>query len=148
MRTLFRLAAPVLAAAAIALGSGSTVLAAASPVNESLDTSWCFPDVTITYCFEVTGHVHYLDNKAGSSLTSQQTTITRVYDASGTYLGESRSVEQLRGVFANDGTTVLSSRTHTHSRVGDEDCIYHLVIKIVDFEVTVDHTVSTCTGPV
>ncbi len=29
----------------------------------------------------------------------------------------------LRGVFANDGTTVLSSRIHTRSRAGEEDCV-------------------------
>ena len=147
MRTLFRLVAPVLAAAAIALGSGSAALAAASPASESLDANWCFQDVTTLYCFDVTGHVHYLDNKAGSSLTLQQTTVTTVYEA-GVVVGESKSVEQLRGVFAEDGTTVLSSRIHTRSRVGEEDCIYHMVLKIVDYEVTLDHTTSTCTGPV
>ena len=147
MRKLFRLAVPVLAAAAIALGSGSGALAASTPTQMSLDESWCFQDSIIRYCFDVTGHVTFKSNQAGESLTSQQTTITKVYE-NGVYVGESKSVEQLRGVFANDGTTVLSSRTHTHSRVGEEDCVYHLVIKIVDFEVTVDHTVSTCTGPV
>ena len=147
MRTLFRIVTPILAAAAIALGSGSAVLAGASSSNESLDTSWCFQDVTIRYCFDVTGHVHYLDNKAGSSLTLQQTTITKVYEGD-VYQGESKSVEQLRGVFANDGTIVMSSRIHTRSRVGDEDCVYHMVLKIVDYEVTVDHTTSTCGGPV
>ncbi len=73
--------------------------------------------------------------------------VTKVYE-SGVYLGESKSVEQLRGVFANDGTTVLSSRIHTRSRVGEEDCVYHMVLKIVDYEVTVDHTTSTCGSPV
>jgi hypothetical protein len=147
MRKLFRIVTPILAAAAIVLSSGSTVLAGASSSNESLDTSWCFHDVTITYCFDVTGHVHYLDNKAGSSLTLQETTITKVYQDD-VYQGESKDVEQLRGVFANDGTVVMSSRIHTHSRVGDEDCIYHMVLKIVDYEITVDHTTSTCGGPV
>ena len=147
MRKLFRILTPILAATAIALGSGSAVLAGASSESQSLNTSWCFQDSTILYCFDVTGHVHYLDNKAGESLTVQQTTITKVYE-SGVYLGQSKSVEQLRGVFADDGTTVLSSRVHTRSRVGEEDCVYHMVLKIVDFEVTVDHTTSTCGGPV
>ena len=112
MRKLFRILTPILAAAAIALSSGSAVLAAASSESDSLDTSWCFQDVTMRYCFDVTGHVHYLDNKAGESLTLQQTTITKVYEGD-VYQGESKSVEQLRGVFADDGTVVMSSRVHT-----------------------------------
>ena len=147
MRKLFRIVAPVLAAAAIALGSGSTALAGATPQNLSLVNSWCFQDSTTTYCFDVTGHVLFLDNKAGSSLTIQETTITKVYE-SGVYQGESKSVEQFRGVFANDGTTVLSSRIHTHSRVGEEDCVYKMVLKIVDYELAVLHTQSTCGDPV
>lgn len=147
MRKLFRLAVPVLAAAAIAIGSGSTALAAASPENMSLDESWCFDDVVLVYCFDVTGHATFKSNQAGESLTVQQTTVTKVYEG-GVYVGESKSVEQLRGVFANDGTTVLSSRIHTRSRVGEEDCVYHMVLKIVDYELAVDHTTSTCTGPV
>ena len=71
-----------------------------------------------------------------------------VNDGDGAYVGESKSVEQLRGVFAADGSTVISSRIHTRSRVGEEDCIYRMVLRIVDYEVTVDHTRSTCTGPV
>src|SRR4051794_1200704 len=147
MRKLFRILTPILAATAIALSSGSAVLAAATPENDSLNTSWCFQDVTMRYCFDVTGHVHYLDNKAGESLTLQQTTITKVYEGD-VYQGESKSVEQLRGVFANDGTVVMSSRVHTRSRIGEEDCVYKMVLKIVDYEVTVDHTQSTCGGPV
>jgi hypothetical protein len=143
MRKLFRILTPILAATAIALSSGSAVLAAASSESDSLNTSWCFQDVTMRYCFDVTGHVHYLDNKAGESLTLQQTTITKVYEGD-VYQGESKSVEQLRGVFADDGTVVMSSRVHTRSRVGEEDCVYHMVLKIVDYEITVDHTTSTC----
>ena len=148
MRKLFRLAVPVLAAAAIALGSGSSALAAATPEKLSLNDYWCFDDVVAKYCFDVTGHATFKSNQAGESLTVQQTTVTTVYDADGTYVGQSKSVEQLRGVFANDGTTVISSRIHTRSRVGEEDCFYRMILKIVDYELAVDHTKSTCTGPV
>ena len=145
MRHALRLLAPVLTAAVIVLGSATSALAAATPTKESLDASWCFHDVTLTYCFEVTGFVHYLDNKAGSSVTSNQTTRTAFYE-NGEYIGSSKSVEQLRGVFQNDGTVVLQSSTHTQSRVGDESCHYEMVVRIADYEVVVDHVTSSCGG--
>ena len=145
MRKALRLLAPALTAAVIALGSATSALAAATPTKESLEASWCFNDVTVTYCFEVTGFVHYLDNSAGSSVTSNQTTRTSFYQ-NGEYIGSSKTVEQLRGVFQNDGTVVLQSSMHVQSRLGDEKCTYHMVVRIADFDVVVDHVNSTCGG--
>ena len=143
MRKLFRLAVPVLAAAAIALGSGSTALAAASPTTLSLDANWCFDDVVMLYCFDVDGQARFLDNKAGSSVTVNETTRTTYYQ-NGVYVGASKSVEMFRGVFQNDGTDVLQSLIHTRSTVFGEDCEYHMVLRISNYEAVVDHVVSTC----
>jgi hypothetical protein len=143
MRKLFRLAVPVLAAAAIALGSGSTALAAASPTILSLDANWCFEDGVMRYCFDVDGQVHFLDNKAGSSVTVNEITRTTYYQ-NGEYAGESMSVQMFRGVFQNDGTNVLQSLIHTRSTAFGEDCVYRMVLRISDYEVVVDHVESTC----
>src|SRR5436190_18925209 len=88
MRNALRLLIPVLTAAVIVLGSGSSVLAAATPTKESLDANWCFTDVTRTYCFDVDGTVHYLDNSAGSSLTYTAITRTSFFE-DGQYIGSS-----------------------------------------------------------
>jgi hypothetical protein len=145
MRKLFRIVTPILAAAAIALGSGSAALAAAAPRNVSLDDAWCFQDVTITYCFDVTGHALFLDNKPGESVTINETTRTTVYE-SGVYAGESKSTTNDRFVFQDDGTVVMKTTVHTRSRIGDEDCTYHMVLRLADFEATVYHVNSTCGG--
>ena len=142
LRKLFRIAAPILAATAIALGSGSAALAAA-PTSMSLDTSWCFTDSPMTYCFDITGKAQFLDNKAGSSVTIQETTRTTYY-RSGEYVGSSMAVEHFRSVFQEDGTVVMQSAIHTRSTVDGEDCVYHLVLRLADYEATVYQVKSTC----
>ena len=97
MRKLFRIAAPILAATAIALGSGSTALAA-RPTTMPLDDDYCFVDVTMTYCFDFEGKVQFLDNKVGSSVDVHEITRTTYYRL-GEYVGESMAVEHFRGVF-------------------------------------------------
>ena len=106
MRSLFRFVAPVIAAGAIVL-AGSTAALAATSKTDSLDANWCFDDVVVLYCFDVTGTVKYVDGKAGSSVTVHQRTVTTYYEG-GVYAGESRSVEMLRGVFQNDGTVTMT----------------------------------------
>ena len=145
MRKLFRLVAPVLAAAAIALGSGSTALAAASPTSVSLDANWSFQDGSTEYRFDVTGRAHFLDNKVGSSVTVNEITRTTVYE-SDQYVGETQSVQMFRGVFAADGTVTMQSVINTRSSAGDETCTYRLVLRLVDYEATVFHETSTCGG--
>jgi hypothetical protein len=143
MRNPFRLLAPVLAVAAIVLAGGSSALAAAAPSSASLDANWCFQDASIQYCFDVDGTVHYLDTKVGSSVTVNEIIRTTVY-ASGEYAGESMSVEMFRGVFEADGTVVMQSLIHTRSNVGGEDCTYHMVLRLADYEAVVYRVTSTC----
>jgi hypothetical protein len=145
MRRPLRLIAPVLAVAAIVLGGASSALAAATPSSASLDATWCFQDASTQYCFDVTGTVQYLDTKIGSSVNIHEITRTTVYE-SGQYLGESMSVETLRGVFEADGTVVFQSLVHTRSTVGDEACTYHMVLRLADYEAVVYQVTSTCGG--
>jgi len=106
MRNPFRFLAPVIAAAAIILGGASSALAAASPSSASLDANWCFQDISIEYCFDVTGTVHYLDTKIGSSVDIHEITRTTVFE-SGQLVGEAMSVTADRGEFQADGTVVF-----------------------------------------
>ena len=145
MRKLFRLVAPVIAATAIALGSGSAALAAATPTSLPLDANWCFQDGIVEYCFDVDGRVQFLDNKVGSSVTVHEITRTTYY-VSGQYAGESKSVEMLRGVFQADGTAVMQSAVHTRSTAYGEGCSYHMVLRLADYEAVVYQVTSTCGG--
>ena len=143
MRSLFRLIAPVLAAASIVLAGGSSALAAASPSSASLDASWCYETGSKTYCYDIDGTVHYLDTSAGSSVTINKITRTTVYE-SGQYAGETMSVTLSRGVFEADGTVVIQTVTNTRSDAGDEPCTYRLVLRLVDYEAVVYQTTLTC----
>jgi hypothetical protein len=145
MRHPLRLIAPIVAVAALVLAGASSALAAAQPSSASLDSAWCFQDVTTQYCFDVTGEVKYLDNKIGSTANIHAITRTTVYE-SGVYVGESQSVEYFRGVFGADGTVVFQSLIHTRSTVGDESCTYHLVLRLADYEAVVYQVNSTCGG--
>jgi len=143
MRHLLRPVAPILAIAALVLVGASSALAAASPSSASLDADWCFQDGSTQYCFDVDGTVHYLDNKAGSTVTINQITQTTVYEA-GQYAGSSKSVTMNRGVLQSDGTVVIQAVVHTRSTVGDDDCTYHMVLRLADYEAVVYQVTSTC----
>jgi hypothetical protein len=143
MRPLFRVVAPVLAAAAIVLAGGSSALAVATPSSASLDTNWCFQDGSTQYCFDVDGTVRYLDTKVGSTVTVNEIIRTTVYE-SGEYAGESMSVQMLHGVFQADGTVVTQSVVNTKSTVGGESCVYRMVLRLADYEAVVYQVTSTC----
>lgn len=143
MHRFVRLAAPVVAALAIAVAGASSALAAAQTQSVSLDADWCFQDGSTQYCFDVDGKAQFVDNQAGSSVTINSITRTTVYE-SGAYAGESKSVQMFRGVFAADGTVTMQSNVHTRATSGDETCTYKMVLRIVDYEFVLDHTVSTC----
>ena len=143
MRTLFRLAAPVLAAAAIALGSGSSALAAAAPSSASLDANWCYEDGTTRSCYDIDGTIRYLDTTAGSTVTVNEIVRTTVYE-SGAYAGETMSVQMLRGAFQADGTAITQTVVNTRSSVGGEGCTYRLALRLVDYEAVLVQGTSTC----
>ena len=143
MRHLLRPVAPILAIAALVLVGASSAFAAASPSSASLDADWCFQDGSTQYCFDVDGTVHYLDNKAGSTVTINEITQTTVYEA-GQYAGSSKSVGMYRGVFQADGTVVIQTVVNTRSTVGDDDCTYRMVLRLVDYEAVVYQVTSTC----
>ena len=49
-----------------------------------------------------------------------------------------------RGEFQADGTVVMQSLIHTRSNIGDEPCVYRMVLRLVDYEAVVYQVTSTC----
>jgi hypothetical protein len=144
MRQLFRLLAPVLAAGAIVLAGATATLAASSPSSSSLDASFCYADGSTQYCYVIDGTIRYLDTKAGSSVTVNEMTRTTLYE-SGQYVGESFSTSTFRGTFASDGTVVMQSVVNTRSSLGDDPCVYRMVLRLVDYQDAVVYQVTaTC----
>ena len=145
MRSLTRFVAPLLAVTALVIAGGSSALAAASPSVVPIDQSWCFDDGATDYCFDMDGKVVFLDTKAGSSVTITERVKTTVYE-DGAYYGETFSTQLLRGVFQADGTVASQSVIHTRSSGGDEDCTYHMVLRLADYEAVTYHETSSCGG--
>jgi hypothetical protein len=143
MRSLTRLVAPVLAATAIVLAGSSSALAAASPNVIPIDQAWCFDDGSTDYCFDMDGQVVFLDNTAGSSVTITERVKTTVYE-DGAYYGETFSTQLLRGVFGADGSVASQTVIHMRTSGGKEDCTYHLVLHLADYEAVTYHVSSTC----
>lgn len=146
MRSLIRIAAPLLAVAAIALGGTSTALAA-SPVayQVPIDEAWCFDDGARDYCFEVTGHAQFVTNGSKESVVSTTRFHTSFYEHDA-YIGESTVTSLDRFVLGADGTYTQQTVWHTRSAVGGEVCSMQVVWLAAEFEVVVDHFSGGCTG--
>ena len=144
MPRFIRIVAPVLAAAAIALGGASSALAAASPVIWDLDAEWCFDDSpSYVYCFDIDGKAVFQDNKAGSAVTvTERFQTTFIED--GVVIGEATEVSLLRGTYQADGTITTHEVSHVRSSLGDETCRITVVWRQADYEVVVDHWSGGC----
>ncbi|HEX5012861.1 MAG TPA: hypothetical protein VFV72_01790 [Candidatus Limnocylindrales bacterium] len=143
MRSLFRTLAPVIAALALILVGASLVFAAGAASSASLDATFCYPDGATTFCYDIDGSIHYVDSSAGSAYTLQKTVRTTKFE-NGVEVGSAFSVQSGRGVFQADGTVVIATNLHTRSTLDGEPCTYRLVLRLVDYEVVVDHDVNTC----
>jgi hypothetical protein len=143
MRTMPRLLASALAAAALLLVGTTSAFAAASPSSASLDANFCFQSGPKEYCYDMDGTVLYLDTTAGSSATLHQITRTTVSE-DGEITGESMSVQMLRGVFQADGTVVINTVVNTQSSLSGDPCSYRLVLRLVDYEAVVYQTYLGC----
>jgi hypothetical protein len=143
MHRIARILAPVIAVAAIAIAGGSTALGAA-PTSEDLTDSWCFDDTPwYVYCFEVTGRVEYTDSKPGGAVIIHQKTVTTISQG-GVVLGTATDLYNDRFFFGNDGVAVYHTVQNSKSDWLGEQCHYQAVLQIKDFDVTIDHTNSSC----
>jgi hypothetical protein len=143
MRTLPRLLASTLAAAAIVLVGASSAFAAATPQTASLDANFCFDSGPKHYCYDIEGTVLYLDTTAGSTATIHQITRTTVSE-DGVVTGEAMSVQTMRGVFQADGTVVTNTVINTRSSLSGDECSYRLVLRMIDYEAVVYQVYLGC----
>jgi hypothetical protein len=153
MPRFVRIVAPVIAAAAIALGGASSALAApgsaasgsaARPVTWDLDAEWCFDDSPgYVYCFEVDGTARFHDTRAGSSVTVNERFHTDFYKY-GVLVGESTEVSLLRSTYRADGTVTTQEVSHLKGSLGGETCNITIVWRQADYEVVVDHWSGGC----
>ena len=143
MRRLLQLLAPALAATALALTMASSALAAGAASSASLDANFCYPTGAATFCYDIDGAIHYVDTNAGSAYTLEETVRTTKFE-NGVEVGSSFSTQVGRGVFEADGTVVINTIVNTRSTLNAEPCSYRLVIRLVDYEAVVFHSVNNC----
>ncbi|MFL5680294.1 MAG: hypothetical protein ACJ77B_06810 [Chloroflexota bacterium] len=142
MRSRSRSLAASLALAILVLGIvASTAFAAggAQPGRYTFGDDYCFVDGSSTYCFEQDGSVHSVVTPDGREIGTINFRQTTTFFENGVYVGESRQVSVDKLVFDADGRTSFTSVSHTNTRLGDTKCVLTTVLKIVDFEVQVDH---------
>jgi hypothetical protein len=140
-----RLFGPIGIAALLVVAGGSQALAAA-PNRDDLSDSWCFDDTPgYVYCFEVTGNAEYVDAKPGSWVAVHQRVVTTIWQ-DGMMIGASVDLTNDRFMFGADGTTTYHTVTTTQSRLGDEQCHYQTVLRIDDFDLSIEHVNSSCGG--
>lgn len=152
MQRIARLAAPLLATAAIALGGASSALAAGTAPASSpapsvyawdLDEAWCFDDVVLQYCFEVSGRSQFVEFGDRGSVVTNERFHTVVYRA-GVQVGESTVTSLDRFAISADGTYVQQEVSHVRASDGDVTCSVQIVWRQADFETVVDHWSATC----
>jgi hypothetical protein len=120
----------------------STALAGGSPAQPGRYTfgdDYCFVDVSVTYCFEQDGALHFVqtpDGREMATINHRQTTL--VYQ-DGKLVGESRQVSVDKSLFEDGGLGTFQTVSHTNARFGEVKCVLTTVLKIVDYEVEVDH---------
>jgi hypothetical protein len=147
MRTFLRIAAPILAAVAIALGGASTALAgspkAAAPYSWDLEAAWCFDDVVYQYCFDVDGKAQFVDTNSRESVVAHQVVRT-VISKDGVVVGDTTVISNDRFVFNADGTYTQQVVELTRSDFAGETCRIAIVWRQADFETVVDHWSGGC----
>jgi hypothetical protein len=143
MRSILRSAATAGLFALLALTAGSASFApsanAADPGRFDIDDTWCFQDVIDRYCFVVNGHVHWVVTPDGRDRATIQARQTTVISRDGAVIGASREVSLLKSLYVEGGRSDLFEISHTKATYGGERCVITAVLKITDFEVTLDH---------
>jgi hypothetical protein len=144
MRILRSLATGVLLAATLLGAGASAVLAApAETVRYDFGDTWCFDDVVYTYCSDSDAFLQVVITQDGTSRAVIHHTIsTDITDASGAYVGSYTVRSQSISTYGDDRTASLDVE-HVRS-VGDLTCTSSTVLKIVDFELTLDRQTAHC----
>ncbi len=152
MRHIARILTPIFAIAAITLAGASSALAASpdgaassngAASTQDLAASWCFDDVVIQYCFDISGKARYVDNAGRSSVVVTERFRTVAYQ-DGVQVGESVVVSLDKFSMGADGSYTVQQVSHTKTRAGDERCSIQVVWRQSDFETVVDHWSGGC----
>lgn len=142
MRSLAR---ALLTGAALALiavaGSSSAVLAGD---KYTVQDAWCFDDVVYQYCFDNEYTVKVVELKDGDGIVKiSGRQHTEVFQA-GQLVGVIDEVTKDRSVYVDGGLadmTVKEKESITHD---GETCVYKAMLKISDYEVTLDRSSFSC----
>jgi hypothetical protein len=142
MRSRSRSLAASLALAVLMLGSVASAAFAAGPAQPARYTfgdDYCFVDGSSTYCFEQSGSLQSVVTPDGRELGTINYRQTTTFFENGVYMGQSRQVSVDKLLFDVDGRTSYTTVSHTNTRLGETKCVLTTVLKIVDFEIQVDH---------
>ena len=144
MRSILRSVVPVAAVLLIALaGASSTMAAAPTNYHVAFDEEWCSGNVDFTTCFEQRGQFSLVDTGTTSSVVITQRLHAVRYEQ-GVQVAEDTEVSSERFALRGDATYVIHDVVHTTVRGVDFKCSFGSVLRIVDFEVQVDHEEASC----
>ena len=129
------------------LGGSAVAVSAAAPEKDTFDIDevWCFDDVVLVYCTEMTGtfKVSISDSGDEQAATKLRERVV-ISDPSGAQVGTYTTVVNDRSLYDADGGMSIHSVTHTRSTGGDLTCTSTVILKMRDFAVQVDHQTLRC----
>ena len=145
MRSLRSLATgTLLAVAVLGVGASAALAALAQTERTTFADDWCFDDVTLVYCTVSRGSLTVTITPDGVDRAvihyREQVVVT---DPSGVEVGRYAVVSQSVSTYGPDRQT-MQDVSHVRA-VGDGlRCVSQSVLRIADFEVTVDHVRFHC----
>ena len=134
------------ALAIVALGSmvGGVAAAPAQADRFTFDDAWCFQDVTTLYCTESSAFLKVTVNgKTGAERSVMHVATTTVVSEGGVEIGRYTTRSQ-DITLRSEERDARHSVAHTFWTGYGEKCTGTVVVKIVDFEVVIDHESVTC----
>jgi hypothetical protein len=111
----------------------------AEPGRYTFGDDYCFVSGATSYCFEQDGQLHFVQVPEGREMAVinyRQT--TKIYQ-SGVLVGESVEISVDKSVWEDGGLGTMTAVSHTRASFGDVTCVVTSVLRIQDYEVTVDH---------
>lgn len=119
--------------------SGAASSSAAAPSKYDFAWEYCWDGGSTDYCFDMNGRMvvtEFADGSSFATITSRQT--TNIYE-NGVLVGTVAETALDRSAFDGFGQVSLQSVAHTNSTYQGEKCVITSVLRIVDFEVVLDH---------
>ena len=140
MRTFLRTITAAAALSALLLGAGASGALAAPVERYTFDDAWCV-DFGVQYDCSVAHGTLFVtfapDGRETARIVFRET--TESFDPSGVQIGTFRTWSFDRTVLADDGQHDTFLVGHYRADGPYEDCGGSFVLKIVDFEVQVEH---------